>query len=142
MILFPRKYQQTMGSTMISKWCERILSSGTKLSHQRTAGFSPMFFSEGFHFGCPFLTHSHIFRARGSARPTIPGCPRLSVSRQPHRRATAAGQSFLRVGALLWWFKRGSPRRTEIHFGGCPPKKDTPSSLLLSIMSQTVAKVP
>ena len=33
---------------------------GSKLSHQGTAGFGPCYCLAGFHFGCLFLTHSHL----------------------------------------------------------------------------------
>ena len=38
---------------------------GSKLTQQRTAGFSPWFHLPGFHFGYFFLTHSHGILAVG-----------------------------------------------------------------------------
>ena len=43
-----------------STWvCAQACGSGSKLN-QGTAGCSPIFHLPGFHFGCLFLTHSHV----------------------------------------------------------------------------------
>ena len=53
---------------------------GSKFNHQRTAGFSLMFYLRGFHFGCLFLTHSHVV-------------PEPVVDLKPHGRLEALGSA-------------------------------------------------
>ena len=80
------------------------LGYGTKFSHQGTAGFSPWFHLPGFHFGYPFLTHSHfnlkvkglktlITRMSRSRRRTekLPKSEFL-IQRKRHSRASATMQ--------------------------------------------------
>ena len=43
--------------------CLQTYGCGSKLSHQGKACFSHGFHLPGFHFGYPFLTHSHMFVA-------------------------------------------------------------------------------
>ena len=50
-----------------------------------TTGFSPWFHLPGFHFGYPFLTHSHVIVLSGgaaAARGTAAGERRLAVERK------------------------------------------------------------
>ena len=42
-----------------NRGCDWPCEYEPKQNHQGTAGFSPWFHLPGFHFGCPFLTHSH-----------------------------------------------------------------------------------
>ena len=67
--------QQLPPSTQRAELC--VHGCGSKLNHQGTAGCSPCFLLPGFHFGYPFLTHSHIIRRPFSSflEPNEVRCP-------------------------------------------------------------------